>query len=202
MIQIDRLNQTTAKLLNKLILDGKIILWPSGGVYGLACNALDITAIHNLYQLKNRDYSKPFSLITSANTVFDLAYPTKLDKKIIFNRWPDFIGIIAPKKKIIPEIVSSGLDTIGLVCSSGYNEFLAENIDVPLASTSANLSGQPEIIDAETAIKKFGDKVAAIILTEKNENCLNTIISTYNVLKIVRQGKYSEDEIKKILDNI
>ncbi|HPG30347.1 MAG TPA: L-threonylcarbamoyladenylate synthase [bacterium] len=202
MITISKLCPEYIDILNETILSGGIILWPSGGVYGLACSALDKKAVEKLYQLKNRDYGKPLSLIVSPKTAETFAYIPRKAKKILYNLWPDFIGIIAPKKNCVKDFITSGKKTVGLVCSSAVNVFLAENIIVPLASTSANLSGEPEIHDYETACKKFQNTINIIIKHTENINKLNTMVEFDETdgYKILREGKYNQSEISNILD--
>ncbi|MBP7654528.1 Sua5/YciO/YrdC/YwlC family protein [Candidatus Dependentiae bacterium] len=126
MIIINKVGIEYIGILNEIILSGGLILWPSGGVYGLACSAYDKNAVEKIYELKIRDNNKPLSLIVSFKTVESFAYIPVKAKKIIYNIWPDFIGVIAKKKKKVPDFVTAGKDTVGLVCSSFINEFLAE----------------------------------------------------------------------------
>jgi len=198
---LNELNSQTARILNEIILNAGIILWPSGGVYGLACDATNNAAVSKIYELKQRDCGKPLSIIANKNTAYNYACIPDTASKIINEYWPDFIGIIVPKKPAIKDFVTAGKSTIGLVCSSIFNEFLADNILMPLASTSANLSGEKEIIDTATAIKTFENKVEAIIVYDHNNGCLNTLIEfdEQNNFKIIREGKYSLAELKNKL---
>ncbi|MBP7653146.1 Sua5/YciO/YrdC/YwlC family protein, partial [Candidatus Dependentiae bacterium] len=72
----------------------------------------------------------------------------------------------------------------------------------PLASTSANTSGETEISDFETAYKKFHNKVDAIIKYSENINKLNTMVEfdDSGEYRILREGKYNSFEIAKLLD--
>jgi len=150
--------------------------------------------------LKNRDYSNPLSIIVSKKNIDKYAYVSNKIQSFINLNWPDFIGFILPKKSMIKNFVTSDFDTVGLVCSSQYNVELSENIEYPLASTSANISGEKEIIDFDIAFKTFEKKVDAIIYGENNGN-LNTLVNIKNKeFNVLREGKYSNKEILKLLD--
>ena len=46
--------------------EGKILVHPTEGVWGLGCNALDENAFKKIYSLKKRDSQKSFILLASS----------------------------------------------------------------------------------------------------------------------------------------
>lgn len=172
---IKELNSKSAQTLNKIIIDGGILLWPSGGVYGFAADFSNKKAVEKIYEIKKREKAKPLSIIANIRKCSEYAFLSGFARYIIFNRWPDFIGVIVPKKNI-PEHVNCGGDYIGLVCSSYTNVWLADYIFRPLASTSANISGEHEITSCIEAEKKFGNEVGGIIKWGFNDGNLNNMV--------------------------
>lgn len=53
------------KRAGQLIRDGKLVIWPHEICYGIATTALSREAIENVYELKNRDKSQGFVVVTS-----------------------------------------------------------------------------------------------------------------------------------------
>ena len=51
-----------ANLAAKWILDGKVIAYPTEGVWGIGCNAKNNTAVERVFDLKKRDRSNKFNL--------------------------------------------------------------------------------------------------------------------------------------------
>ena len=51
------------KDIDKINLDGKVIVFPTDTVYGLGCRIDDKLAIKKIYEIKNRDYSKPLAVL-------------------------------------------------------------------------------------------------------------------------------------------
>ena len=43
-----------------------VILIPTDTVYGLMCDATNVKAVDKIYQMKNRDYSKPMLILVSS----------------------------------------------------------------------------------------------------------------------------------------
>ena len=50
--------------IDKIDLKGKVIAFPTDTVYGVGCIIGDISAIHKIYDLKKRDYSKPLAVLS------------------------------------------------------------------------------------------------------------------------------------------
>ena len=154
--------------------------------------------------MATRSIGKPFSIIANYKTADKFGWLTRKSKKIIYSLWPDFVGIIVKKKNSVPDFITSGAQTVGLVCSSEINVMLAEHIVKPLASTSANISGESEITDYSDALRKFNGIADVIIAYKWNTNQLNTLayFDESDNVKIIRAGKYSETEIMNFLDKI
>ena len=50
------------------IRGGGVILWPSCGVYGLACHAHNRQAVERIYAIKTRERNKPLPVIANSLT--------------------------------------------------------------------------------------------------------------------------------------
>ena len=106
-------------------------------MYGIAANALDKEAVFRIYEIKNRNKKKPINILVSnlnmiRNSVKKI---TKTEEKIIKEFFPGAVTMIFEKNNSIPDIVTGGLDTIGIRMPK--NEFLLELIEY-LRSTNSN----------------------------------------------------------------
>ena len=72
-------------LINKDIR-GKVICFPTDTVYGVGALIDDIDAIKKIYNLKNRDYSKPLAILTGTKDIDRYVMNISKDgnEKIIF----------------------------------------------------------------------------------------------------------------------
>ena len=128
----------------KNLIKGKIVCIPTETVYGLGVNALDQKAVDKVFKLKKRPYFDP--LICHTNSIekvkmFVKNFPRKaeiLAKKF----WPGPLTILLEKKKIVPDITTSKLKTVGFrIPDNKLTLSILEKIDFPIAAPSANPFG-------------------------------------------------------------
>ncbi len=48
--------------IGRLLLKGGVISVPTDTIYGIACSALDTSAIKRIYAIKGRDFRKPMAI--------------------------------------------------------------------------------------------------------------------------------------------
>ena len=71
------------------LAENKILLHPTEGVWGIGCNAKNNTAVERVFDLKKRDKSKKFILLSpSIDSVKEFCLVLKEDVKILENKWP------------------------------------------------------------------------------------------------------------------
>jgi L-threonylcarbamoyladenylate synthase len=162
MAQIGKDIATAKALLEK----GQLVGIPTETVYGLAGNALDSDAVALIFATKNRPDFDPLILHTSAmDRVFDFVkeIPKPLDL-LAAKFWPGPLTLLLPKKQIVPDLVTSGLDTVAVrVPSHPLTIELLSKLDFPLAAPSANPFGYISPTKASHVNDQLGDKIAYIL---------------------------------------
>ena len=130
------------KSLNK----GNLVIFPTETVYGIGANAYDATAVNKIFIAKGRPQDNPLIVhVATKQQIDDITLSrTPVEQKLIDNFMPGPFTLILPKSDKIPDVVSSGLPTIGVRMP---NNFIASAIiarsGVPIAAPSANISGKP-----------------------------------------------------------
>lgn len=101
------------KIVNVLKLGG-VIITPTDTVYGIIADSLNEDAIKKIYELKNRKYSNPMSVVVSDIDMIRKVTKniTNYERKVIQKFLPGPITIIFEKNEYIPEIVTAGKATI------------------------------------------------------------------------------------------
>ena len=80
----NKINEDELKIVTQALNEGKLIVFPTETVYGIAGNGLTLSVVNNLYQAKKRDYSKPFTLMVNDITkIKDIAYVSENEEKVI-----------------------------------------------------------------------------------------------------------------------
>lgn len=172
---------------------GNIGIFPTDTVYGIGCDSLNINAIQNLYNVKKRALNKPINILVSdINMVKKLVKDiNKIEEKLIENFWPGSLTIVFNKSNIVPDLLTSNLDTVGIrMPNNKLCLELIKTVGKPVATSSANLSDESPTSDLTNFLKDFNDKVSFIIHNEDlNKNIPSTIVRVENnEIKILREG--------------
>ena len=122
------------------LLDGGVVALPTETVYGLACLALDSNAVDKVFRLKKRPPSNPLIVhVLNLEHATEISYPNTVCKLLCRKFWPGPLTLIIPKKKIVPENVTAGLETVAIRSPSHplFRKVL-ESTGMPIAAPSAN----------------------------------------------------------------
>lgn len=192
----------------KALLDkGELVAIPTETVYGLAANALDGTAVARIFAVKNRPEFDPL-IIHVADLDAAQQYVESIPHqayRLATYFWPGPLTLVLPKKAIIPEIVTSGLDTVGLRCPDHIlTRQLLQELAFPLAAPSANPFGYVSPTRPEHVSEQLGDRIPYIL---DGGQCSVGIESTIMGFEsgepvIYRLGGLSIEKIESIIGQV
>lgn len=187
---------------SEFIKQGKIVVFPTETVYGIGANGLDEKAVRKLYEVKKRPLNKPISLLVSnMEMVKTIAQDiTEVEYKIMEKFFPGPLTIILKKKDIVPDIVTAGQETVGVRMPSGeIARKLVELSGVPIATPSANISGEPSGTNLLEIKKHFEENVDFYIDGGNSElGISSTIVQVIDgKIEILRQGSITLEQIEK-----
>jgi len=143
LIQIQRGEaQRARKALERCVSSGGVAVFPSDGLYGLACDPLDSAAIARIHRLKGRDDGKPsavmyFSPLAIRELVSGLGPRTKAAVSALLPG-PATLVVANPQRRY-PLACRRDPERLGIRLIGGP---LAGTMS-PVFQTSANLSGEP-----------------------------------------------------------
>lgn len=150
----------------EILKAANLVAIPTETVYGLAGNALDPVSVTKIFETKNRPSFDP--LIVHVADVDQVArytreFPEEL-RKLADVFWPGPLTLLLPKKDVVPDLVTSGLDTVAVrVPSHPVTRALLKALDFPLAAPSANPFGYISPTQASHVQDQLGDKIAYIL---------------------------------------
>ena len=203
----NNLNDDKLKEPAQIIKKGGIVIFPTETVYGIGTNGLDENAIRKLYEVKQRPLNKPISLlVNNIEMVEKIAKNiTEVEYKLMERFFPGPLTIILEKRDIVPDILTSNTNTIGIRMPSGeIAKKLIEFAGVPIATSSSNISGKPSGTNITDIKKDFEGKIDCFIDNGESELGIpSTVIRIIdNIPHILRQGTISEEEIRKFIAKI
>ena len=190
-------NNVDESELNKIkeILDNDgVIIFPTDTVYGIACNCFSEKAIKKVFDIKKRPENKPINVLSNNLDKIKLVSKNISEKEeFLINKYmPGALTIILDKNEKVSDILTAGLDTIGVrIPKNNISLRILENLSYPLATTSANISGDSAGIKITDFLKEFDGVVDAIIDGgETDLKVASTIVrvESDNKLKIIREG--------------
>jgi L-threonylcarbamoyladenylate synthase len=190
-----------------LLKRGELVAIPTETVYGLAGNALNADAVTKIFEVKNRPSFDPLIVhVPSLHAVSRYADTLPLKALALAKEfWPGPLTLLFKKKNIIPDIVTAGLDTVGLRCPNhALTRSLLESLDFPLAAPSANPFGYVSPTRPEHVNEQLGDKIAYIL---DGGICKVGIESTIigfvkDIPTVFRLGGLSIEEIEKVVGSV
>ncbi len=188
----------------KEILQGNIIALPTETVYGLAADATNEEAVLKIYETKKRPLFDP--LIVHIRNIKEIKkYAVEVPSevyKLAEKFSPGPITYILKKKKIIPDIVTSGLDTVAIRIPAHpmFQKILAK-CKVPIAAPSANMFGRISPTSAEDVYKELKGKLNYIVDGGQCEIGIESTVISFvdDTIKILRPGYITKKEIQKVI---
>jgi len=184
----------------KIIRQGSLIVFPTDTIYGLAADPWNGQAIHDIYIAKGRPQEKAIpvligslpqlSLITQSLSVRMLALATFF--------WPGPLTLVLPKKETLPEELSQ-YTTLGVRMPDNPFTLALLLQTGPLATTSANISGTSNPVNAQDVISQLNGRVDLILDggSTPGDSASTVVDCTNDNLIILREGPISYNDLLK-----
>lgn len=190
-----------------LLQNGDVVAIPTETVYGLAANALNATAVAKIFEAKNRPFFDP--LIVHVASVEEAekyvqAIPAPL-LRLMQTFSPGPLTVLLKKKDVIPDIVTSGLDTVGIrIPNHPLTLELLTALDFPLCAPSANPFGYVSPTSAQHVFNQLADRIPYILDGGKcSVGVESTIVGMEdNEVVVYRLGGIAIEEIEKIAGKV
>jgi L-threonylcarbamoyladenylate synthase len=119
--------------------------------------------------------------------------------------WPGGLTLVLPRAQKVPPIVTAGGDTVAVRCPDHSMPLALMNaLGVPLAATSANLSGQPSPTTARQVVLQLAGRVPLII---DGGECPGGVPSTVvdlsvNPPRLLRAGAIPAEDLRGLLPDL
>ena len=206
-IDENNIDKNEIKKQANILKEGKTVIFPTETVYGLGANALDESAVSKIYEAKGRPSDNPLIVhIYDKKQVNDLAKSISEKAKLVMDKfWPGPITIIFKKKDIVPMRTSGGLDTVAIrMPSNPVAKALLEEVKLPIAAPSANISGRPSPTKGKHVYEEMNNRGDGIIL---GGDCTfgleSTVLDLTNDTPIIlRPGSITKEDLEKVIGKV
>jgi L-threonylcarbamoyladenylate synthase len=196
----------------ELLREGEIVALPTETVYGLAADALNPIAVAKIFEAKERPRFDPLIVHLPdrdwLEKVVDLpAQDRQLILELADTFWPGPFTMVLPKREIIPEIVTAGLDTVGVRVSVHpvFSEIIRA-LGKPLAAPSANRFGRISPTNAQHVLDDLKDQIPLIIDGGPTGHGIESTIVAICAggIQTLRRGPITEEQLSEFgkVDNV
>lgn len=160
------MNPEELSKLTNLIQSGKIVIMPTDTIYGIVGLAKDSEVVERIYQLKDREHTKPFVvLISDYSQLSSLGIAIDSEQKQYLGTvWPGPTSVIMPTREM--EHLHRGKRTLAIRMPK--DQWLRNLIGQtgPVIATSANIAGKDYVHDLTDIEATFFDHVDYISSSE------------------------------------
>lgn len=199
-------NTAVIEKASQIIKNGGLVAFPTETVYGLGADATNADSAKKIYAAKGRPSDNPLIIhISRAEDAEKYAYTNALYYKLTDAFSPGPLTVILPKKSIVPDSVTGGMDTVAIrIPSHPVARALIEKCDVAIAAPSANTSGKPSPTSAQHVIEDLMGRTDMII---DGGDCDIGLESTVvrisdNRIDLLRPGAVDCEMLKSVCDNV
>jgi tRNA threonylcarbamoyl adenosine modification protein (Sua5/YciO/YrdC/YwlC family) len=149
----------------EVLKHGGVVVYPTDTNYGIGCDIMNKKAIERIYQLKQRDKSKPFSFICSGlKNISDYAKVSNYAYKTMRRLLPGPYTFILEGSKLVPKIMLTKRKTAGIrVPDNNICLALVEELGNPVITTSATMPDGSIINDASLIHDVFKSRIDVVV---------------------------------------
>ncbi len=190
-----------------ILKNGGLVGIPTETVYGLGANGLDPEAVGRIFAAKGRPQDNPLILhVPSADwlsrwcvDVPDRAY------RLAERFWPGPLTMILRRGPEVPDVVTAGLDTVGMRCPDHpVTRAIIQAAGVPVAAPSGNTSGRPSPTTAAHMLEDMDGKIDAIV---DGGPCAVGVESaivdlTVDPPRLLRPGGVTLEQLREVLGQV
>jgi L-threonylcarbamoyladenylate synthase len=176
----------------------KLIAFPTDTVYGIGANGLIKAAIRRIYMIKGREAVKALPiLVKSTEDAKRWVEWTETAERLAQKFWPGPLTLVLRPTKEGRLLTFQEFQTLGIrVPAHPAILSVLEAAGVPLASSSANLSGEPSPKSCGPVTEALGNSVDFIIDAGEVEGLESSVVDATNeVPRVLREGKLSRQII-------
>jgi L-threonylcarbamoyladenylate synthase len=200
---IDGFNPLSVERAVTILKTGGLVAFPTETVYGLGADALNPYAVAKIFETKKRPRFDPLIVHLGEKEWVEqyVEYIPAIAEDLIDKFWPGPLTIIFQKQRIIPDIVTAGLKTIGLRMPSHPVALnLIRSFHGPIAAPSANPFGYMSPTKAFHVARMFKDREVTILDGGDSAYGIeSTIVSIQNsTICVHRHGAICMEELSRI----
>ena len=186
----------------RLVLEGRLIAYPTDTVYGLGCNPFDVDAVDRLVRAKERVKGSLPILVSSLAEAERVGEINEKSAALASKFWPGPLTLVVPTRSSLPAKVTDNSQLVGLrIPNHETTRRLILESGGAIVGTSANISGHRSPNTAQEVLRELGGRIDLVLdgghTMLGRESTVVRIVADEIVL--LREAAISWDDILKAL---
>lgn len=181
---------------------GQVVALPTDTVYGLGADPFSTGGADRLFVLKRRPREVDLPLLV-ADEEQALALATAVPdpaRRLMDRFWPGALTVVLPRRPDLRADLGADEATVGVRCPAHPVPLALCRAYGPVATTSANLHGEPTATTAAEVAAVFGDAVAVVLDGGPCTGAPSTVVDcTGAAPKLLREGRIPWDDVMAAL---
>jgi len=192
----------------ELLRKGDLVALPTETVYGLAAKALNPIAVAKIFEAKERPRFDPLIVhLPNREWLRRIAELATGDRQLISKLadkfWPGPFTMVLPKREVVPDIVTAGMDTVAVRLSAHpvFAEIVGE-LDEPLAAPSANRFGRVSPTTAQHVLDELDGRVPLVVDAGPTEHGIESTIVVIRDgrIAVLRRGPITHEQLSEFAE--
>lgn len=181
---------------------GRVVALPTDTVYGLGVDPFRPGASDRLFAIKRRPRTVDLPLLVAgADQVLTVATAVPpIAARLMGRYWPGPLTLVVPRRPDLAADLGDDEATVGVRCPDHEVPLALCRRRGPLATTSANLHGQPTLTTAAEVEAALGEALAVVLDGGPCAGEPSTVVDcTGEAPKCLREGRIPWTEIQSAL---
>jgi L-threonylcarbamoyladenylate synthase len=201
-------NQDAVIRAASLLSAGELVAFPTETVYGLGADVFNSLAVAKIFDLKKRPHFDPLIVhISRTEAVEGVSSHVPEKARVLMERfWPGPLTIILQKAPSVPDIVTAGLNTVGVRMPNHPVALdLINKFGGPIAAPSANPFGYMSTTRASDVARLFRDYPLLVLDGGSSSYGIESTIvslSQRGTIVVHRHGSVSIEELKEVAGEV
>ncbi len=193
-----------------LLSGGYPVALPTETVYGLAAWAMNPDAVLRIFNVKDRPKFDPLIVhLPDVGWLNGVAKVPVADRplvdRLVKKFWPGPLTLVLPKKDIIPDLVTGGLETVAVrISAHPIFQSVIQAFGQPLAAPSANRFGRISPTTAQHVMEELGGKIHLIVDGGPTQYGVESTVITVREesIWILRSGPVTAEQLRPFAETV
>jgi len=197
----DRISESDFNTILAVLRRGGVIGFPTDTAYGLGADPFNEFAIQRLFEIKQREETKPILLLVDSIAMTEsISRPPAMFYRLAERFWPGSLSLILPATPSLSAKLTAGTGTIGLRWpEANFATSLVTRFERPVTATSANRSTMASAVTCDEVRSQLGTSLDVLIdggvLPARSGSTLLDLVSDPPVL--LREGPVSFESLSE-----